>query len=68
MSYVPVIDESSCIGQGDCAELAPNVFAVDGHARVIGGCPDDMLVEAASSCPTQAIVLVDSDTGAQVYP
>ncbi len=69
MSIVPTIDESSCIAQGDCAELLPDVFAVDDCARVVGVATDDgLLVEAAGSCPTQAIVLVDSETGRQVFP
>jgi ferredoxin len=68
MSYTPTIDEASCIGQGDCMELLPEVFQVDDCARVIGAGPDDGLLKAARECPVEAIVLVDSETGAQVYP
>lgn len=68
MAYLARIDEGSCIAQGDCAEIAPGVFAVDDTARVIGTGPDELLLRAASECPTEAIILVDSDSGEQVYP
>lgn len=68
MSYLAQIDEGSCVAHGDCAEVAPAVFAVDDVARVIGSGSDDLLVEAAESCPSTAIALIDQDTGQQVYP
>ncbi len=68
MSYTATIDESACIAQGDCVELAPDVFEVDRFARVIGAGEDELLLDAARSCPTEAIVLHDAETGAQVYP
>lgn len=68
MSYVPSIDQSSCIAQGDCVELLPEVFHVEDYATVIGTGPDDLLLAAAKACPVEAITLVDSDTGAQVFP
>jgi len=68
MSYIPTIDESSCIGQGDCMELVPSVFQVDDCARVIGTGPDDLILAAARECPVEAIGIVDSETGEQVYP
>jgi len=68
MSYIPTIDESSCIGQGDCMELLPEVFQVDDCARVVGTGPDDLILAAAKECPVEAISIVDSDTGEQVYP
>lgn len=68
MPYTPRIDESSCIAQGDCAELAPDVFTVGDSASVIGTGPDDVILAAATECPTEAITVVDSVTGEQVYP
>jgi ferredoxin len=68
MAYIPTIDEASCVAQGDCAELAPDVFEVDDCARVIGTGPDEQVLAAARECPTQAITVVDSETGEQVYP
>jgi ferredoxin len=68
MSYIPVIDETSCIAQGDCMELVPEVFKVDDCARVIGTGPDELILTAARECPVEAISIVDSETGARVYP
>lgn len=68
MSYVAKIDESSCIAQGDCVELAPQAFRLDDHAVVIGAAEDAVLMAAAEGCPVEAITLVDADSGEQVYP
>lgn len=68
MTYIPTIDEGSCIAQGDCAEVAPEVFLVADTASVIGAGPDELTLTAARECPTEAITLVDSETGRQVYP
>ena len=68
MSYSVKIDESSCIAQGDCVELAPQAFRLDDLAVVIGGAPDDVLMAAAEGCPVEAIALLDADSGEQVYP
>jgi ferredoxin len=68
VTYIPKIDEAGCIGQGDCAEIAPDVFEVGDCARVTGTGPDALLMEAALNCPTEAIVLVDAASGEQVYP
>jgi ferredoxin len=68
MSYIPTIDEASCIGQGDCMELVPAVFQVDDCARVVGTGPDDLILTAARECPVEAITIVDSETGEQVFP
>lgn len=68
MSYLVEIDEGACIAQGDCAELAPQVFALDDVARVIGEGPDDLLLAAAEGCPTGAIRLLDAQTRELIYP
>jgi ferredoxin len=68
MSYIPTIDESSCIAQGDCVELVPDVFQLDDFAKVIGTGPDDLILTAAKECPVEAITVVDSETGEQVFP
>jgi ferredoxin len=68
MSYIPTIDESSCIAQGDCVELLPDVFELDGFAKVIGTGPDELMLAAARECPVEAISILDSETGAQVFP
>jgi ferredoxin len=68
MSYLPVIEESACAGHGDCAAVAPEVFEVEDIARVVGEGPDELILEAAKSCPSLAIAVVDSESGEQIYP
>ena len=68
MSYIPTIDESSCIAQGDCADLVPDVFEVDDSARVVGTGPDEEILAAARGCPVEAIRVIDSESGEQLYP
>jgi len=65
MSRVTV-DGESCIGSGQCALIAPEVFSQtgDGLGEVIpgkeDGADDPQVWEAAAACPVQAI-LVDED-------
>jgi ferredoxin len=68
MNYVPVIDDAACSAHGDCAEIAPAVFRIDDTAVVVGDGPPELIVEAARSCPSVAIAVVDADSGEQVYP
>ncbi len=68
MKYVPKIDEDACAAHGDCVEIAPAVFALNEIAHVIGDGPPDLIMEAAEACPSVAIVVMDEETGDQVYP
>jgi ferredoxin len=68
MGCIAKVDELECSAHGDCALVAPGVFAVDDVARVVGTAPRELLIEAAESCPAGAISVFDEDTGAQVYP
>jgi ferredoxin len=68
MTLVALIDPNACIAQGDCEEIAPQIFHVDGVCEVIGNGPDELMVAAAEACPTSAIRIVDTETREQVYP
>ena len=68
MRCIAKIDEAACRAHRDCALVAPEVFKVDDVARVIGHAPQEVLIEAAESCPAAAISVVDADTGTQIYP
>jgi ferredoxin len=62
--YRIVIDRSLCSGFGSCAELAPDVFALDGDGLVsirTGTSADPAVVEAAAACPMAAIAVVEAD-------
>lgn len=65
------IDQSRCIGAGNCVNIAPRAFQLDEEhiAYLIDPSlvDDDTLLEAASSCPTDAIYL-DTESGEPVYP
>jgi ferredoxin len=62
------IDEGACAAHGDCVDIAPQVFALDAFARVVGDGPDDLLLAAAEACPSVAIRLIDAETSEPVYP
>ena len=66
MTLIPHIDDSACLAHGDCVALAPQVFALEDVAVVVGTGPDELLRRAAAACPAAAITLVDADTGAEV--
>jgi ferredoxin len=68
MSYLVEIDEGACAAHGDCVETAPDVFALDDVARVVGTGPEELLLAAAECCPSTAIQLIDADTHEQMYP
>ena len=59
MTYRIVIDQSLCSGFGTCAELAPNLFSLDGGTatRRVGETDDAAALEAASACPMGAILV-----------
>ncbi len=71
MAYSAKVDRSLCIGTGDCARIAAKTFQLDSENKstVIaqGADSDEVLMEAAQTCPVAAIILTDP-TGQQVYP
>ncbi len=72
MSYKVTVLRDKCIGAASCVAIAPKVFQLDkeNKATVIsqkGNTDDDKLL-AAQSCPTAAIVVVDEETGEQIWP
>jgi ferredoxin len=68
MPYIATIDAGACAAHGDCEAIAPEIFAIDDVAVVVGTGPDELMVEAARVCPSVAIVVTDADSGRQVYP
>ncbi len=65
------VDQNICIGAAPCVAIASKTFDLDekGKAFVknVNGDTEDLIKQAAESCPVQAIFLYD-DTGKQVYP
>ena len=67
-----VVNEEECIGDGLCAQEAPGTFEMndDDKAVVLNPPTDDeeTIIEAASSCPVDAITVTDEESGKQLYP
>lgn len=60
--YKIVIERSLCSGFGACAELAPQIFEVDGGGLVslrIGTSDNPAVLDAAAACPMGAIEIVE---------
>ncbi|MEV6227060.1 ferredoxin [Saccharopolyspora shandongensis] len=71
MSWTIEVDADTCIGSGMCAGVAPDHFElVDGYgcARKAAVEPADQVIDAAESCPVEAILVKDADTGDVVAP
>lgn len=68
---IKVIDDK-CIAAASCIGVAMNTFKLNDKniAEVISedGDEPDMVMLAAQSCPTNAIILIDKETGKQVWP
>ena len=65
------VDRDLCIGVSNCVAIAPTVFKLDEENKAIvldpSSVDDDTLLEAAESCPENAIISED-DEGHQLYP
>lgn len=62
--YRIIIDRSLCSGFGSCAELAPEVFEVDGGGLAslrVGASNDPAVIDAANACPMAAITVVEEE-------
>ncbi|MEH0981965.1 ferredoxin [Micromonospora sp. CPCC 205556] len=60
------VDPTRCIGSGICAGTAPAHFVlVDGLARPLAERidPADPVLDAAESCPMEAIIVSDREGG-----
>jgi len=57
VTYRIVIDRSLCSGFGSCAELAPELFKLEGGIAElrVGESDDEAVFDAADSCPMGAI-------------
>lgn len=68
---VEVIREK-CIAAASCTFIAPKIFELDEEnlVRILSqeGNTDEEKLLAAQSCPTAAIIVIDTDTGKQVWP
>jgi curved DNA-binding protein CbpA len=74
-----VVEPSLCMAFGSCEKLAPKTFVVEKDimfnpkAKVISEIAEreedfDAILAAAETCPTKAIIIIDRNTGQQIYP
>jgi ferredoxin len=65
------VDRKLCSGVSNCVAIAPTVFKLDGQNKAVvldpGSVDEETLMEAAESCPENAIIVEDDD-GNQLYP
>jgi ferredoxin len=65
------VDRGTCIGSAVCAGTLPNRFKlVDDRATPVDEViePDDDVIGAAESCPMEAILVANADTGEVLAP
>ena len=66
------VDHAVCMGNGQCVFLAPDVFRHNDarQSEVVdpAAAPEELILEAASFCPTGAIEVADADTGEILFP
>ena len=65
------VDRATCMGTGTCTVIAARHFAlVDGRAEVTDSTvsPDDVIIDAADSCPSEAILVRDARSGKLIAP
>ena len=71
-----IVEPSLCMAFGSCEILAPNVFHVETNkiinpkAVVVSETGDkfESILDAAQTCPTKAIIIIDRYTGKQIFP
>jgi ferredoxin len=70
--YQVKVVKSLCIGAASCVAVSPGVFQLDNQNKAVvpDGATDvpENILMAAQSCPTKAIVIIDTETGQQVWP
>ena len=66
-----MVEQDLCIGVGNCVAIAPTVFQFDEENKAVvldpSSVDDQTLLDAAESCPENAIIVEDDD-GHQLYP
>ena len=65
------VDRELCSGVSNCVAFAPTVFKLDDQNKAVvldpGSVNEETLMEAAESCPENAIIVEDEE-GNQLYP
>jgi ferredoxin len=66
------VDRSVCIGSAQCVHHAPDAFRLDtgmqSHPVEPGTDANEKILEAAESCPVEAIMITLLESGEPVFP
>ena len=70
------MEPSLCLAFGSCETLAPKVFVVEKNKRINPkaivksetGANIETILDAAKTCPTKAIIIIDRYSGERIYP
>lgn len=67
-----VVDRNLCIGAAPCTTIAPEAFELDQEGKAVvkstwTNVEGKTILEAAQSCPVNAIIVYDEE-GKQIYP
>ena len=69
--YKIKVIRSLCIGAASCIAISPNIFKLDGENKAVileGQDTAENILMAAQSCPTKAVIVIDTETNTQVWP
>jgi curved DNA-binding protein CbpA len=74
--YQIIVEPSLCLAFGSCETLAPKVFVVEKNKRINPkaivksetGANIETILDAAKTCPTKAIIIIDRYSGECIYP
>lgn len=74
--YKIIVEPSLCLAFGSCETLAPKVFVVEKNKRINPkaivksetGADFETILDAAKTCPTKAIIIIDRYSGERIYP
>ena len=71
MAYRAEVDKKLCTSVASCVAIAANTFELDENSlaqvKKQNGDPDALILQAAQSCPVNAITVFD-DKGAKLWP
>jgi len=72
MALRVTVDHGLCVGNAQCVGLAPAVFRHNDNrqSEVVDpdAAPPEVVLRAASYCPTGAIEVADAVSGERLYP
>lgn len=70
--YKVKVVRNLCIGAAACVGVSPAVFELDTNNKAVikegGTDTSENILMSAQVCPTQAIIIIDTETGKQVWP